>query len=216
MEKVDFKKKLKHLYKPSSKRIEIVQVPKMKFILIDGRGNPNTSLEFKRATEALFSLAYAMKFMVKKGSIGIDYGVLPLEGLWWVDDMTEFDVSKKDEWEWTLMIMQPTYVTKEIFIAACEQVARKKKLEGLKKVRFDSFIEGESAQIMHIGPFENEGPTIAKLHDFVKEQGYLLKGKHHEIYLSDIRRAAPEKWKTILRQPICKRTKTARTNETTL
>lgn len=208
MEKVDFKKKLKHLYRPSSKQIEIVQAPKMNFILIDGQGNPNTSLEFKRAAEVLFSLAYAMKFMVKKGSIGIDYGVLPLEGLWWVDDMSEFDVSKKDEWKWTLMIMQPTYVSKESFKAACEQVTRKKKLEGLEKVRFDSFTEGESAQIMHIGPFEDEGPTIKKLHDFVREQGYHLQGKHHEIYLSDIRKAAPEKWKTIVRQSIKKGRKT--------
>ncbi len=204
MEKIDFQKKLKHLYKPSRKHIEIVDVPKMNFIMIDGKGNPNTSSEFKEAVEALFSLAYAMKFIIKKGLIGIDYSVLPLEGLWWIDDMSKFDINKKEEWQWILMIMQPTYVTQGIFEEAYEQVASKKKLESLKKVRFNSFVEGESAQLLHVGPFSTEGLTIEKLHDFIKEHKYQLHGKHHEIYLSDIRRAAPENWKTIIRQPIKK------------
>lgn len=143
-----------------------------------------------------------MKFMIKKGKIGVDYGVLPLEGLWWADDMSSFSVDNKDGWKWTLMIMQPELVTQEIFQEAVEQVERKKNPVSLPLVRFESFEEGKAAQIMHIGPFSEEGPTIEKVHSFIEASGSQRRGKHHEIYLSDIRRAAPEKWKTIIRQPM--------------
>ena len=202
MSKVDFKKSLKQLYSSSSKGAEIVEVPEMNFLMIDGMGDPNTSQDFHEAIEALYPLSYTLKFMVKKGELAIDYGVLPLEGLWWVDDMSKFSVEKKDEWKWTLMIMQPEYVTKSLFSEAVEQVRNKKNPPALSKIRFESFSEGKSAQIMHIGPFSEEGPTIERLHGFIEEQGFKLTGKHHEIYLSDTRRAAPEKWKTIIRQPI--------------
>ena len=202
MEKIDYKKKLKHLYKPSAGKVEIVEVPQMNFLMIDGEGDPNTSQEFKNAVEALFSLSYAIKFMIKKGEAGIDYGVLPLEGLWWADDMSSFSIENKEHWKWTLMIMQPEFVTREMVEKAKEEVRKKKNLYALPLVRFESFAEGKAAQIMHIGPFSEEGPTVEKIHVFIEYSGSQRIGKHHEIYLSDIRRAVPEKWKTIIRQPM--------------
>lgn len=201
MSKIDYKKELKHLYKPSSKMVEMVEVPRMNFIMIDGEGDPNTSPTFGQAIEVLYSLSYTLKFMVKKGEIGIDYGVLPLEGLWWADDMRKFSVEDKSNWKWTLMIMQPEYIDRPLFAEAVSAVDKKKDLKLLTRARFESLKEGRAAQIMHIGPFSEEGPTIKRLHDFIDEGGFILTGKHHEIYLSDIRKAAPEKWKTIIRQP---------------
>ena len=202
MEKIDFRKKLKHLYNPSAKKVEIVDVPPMHFLMVDGKGDPNTSQSFSDAIEALFPLAYTLKFMVKKGDIGIDYGVLPLEALWWADDMSVFAAGNKDDWQWTVMMMQPEFITEEMVETAIKEVARKKKPISLPLVRFEPFIEGQAAQTMHIGPFSEEGPTIEKVHSFIKENGRQRVGKHHEIYLSEIRRAAPEKWKTIIRQPM--------------
>lgn len=202
MEKVDFKKELKHLYKPSAKKVEIVEVPKLNYLMIDGEGDPNTSQSFQDAIDVLYPLSYTLKFKIKRGETGIDYGVLPLEGLWWADDMSSFSLENKDGWKWTLMIMQPDLVTKEMVKEAIEQVRVKKNPVSLPLVRFESFKEGKVAQIMHIGPFSEEGPTVGKVHSFIDESGNQRKGKHHEIYLSDIRRAASEKWKTIIRQPM--------------
>ncbi len=202
MKKIDYKKELKHLYRPSPKRVNIVGVPEMNFLMIDGHGDPNTAKDYTDAIETLFALSYALKFMVKKGEIEIDYGVMPLEGLWWVDDMSQFDVTDKANWNWTSMIMQPEFVTQTLFSEACQQVKKKKTLKALPKIRFEPFFEGKSAQTMHIGPFSEEGPTIERVHEFIQSNGYKKTGKHHEIYLSDIRRAAPEKWKTVIRQPL--------------
>jgi len=202
MAKIDYKKELRHLYKASTKQVEIVDVPQMNFLMIDGKGDPNTSLEYKEAIEALYSLSYTVKFMIKKGESGIDYGVLPLEGLWWVEDMSQFSVEHKEDWLWTMMIMQPDVVTAQLIPEAMEQVKKKKNPAALSKIRFEAYDEGKAAQIMHIGPFSEEGPTIEKVHQFIEKKGCERKGKHHEIYLSDIRKAAPEKWKTIIRQPM--------------
>lgn len=202
MPKIDFKKELKHLYNPSAKEVVIVDVPRMNFLMIDGAGDPNKAQEFKDAVEALYSVSYALKFMVKKGRTAIDYSVMPLEGLWWVDDMSKFGMEDKDAWKWTVMIMQPEFVTKDMFKKALEQVGKKKNLLALSKMKFEDFHEGLSAQIMHIGPYSAEGPTIKKLHNFIREKGYELRGRHHEIYLSDPRKSAPKKMKTIIRQPI--------------
>lgn len=202
MEKIDYKKELKQLYNASAKQPEMIAVPKMNFLMIDGEGDPNTSQTFQDAIEVLYPLSYALKFMIKKGETGVDYGVLPLESLWWSDNMSLFSVEKKSDWKWTLMIMQPEFVTKKMVQEAIKQVKAKKNPPSLPLVRFESFEEGEAAQIMHIGPFSEEGPTIEKLHAFIESSGRERKGKHHEIYLSDIRRAAPEKWKTIIRQPV--------------
>ena len=201
MEKIDYKKELKHLYRSSAKKVEVVEVPKMNFLMIDGDGGPNHPT-FQNAIEVLFPLSYTLKFMIKKSDIGIDYGVLPLEGLWWADDMSSFIKDKKDDWKWTLMIMQPELVKKEMVVKAIEEVRKKKDPVALPLVRFESFSEGEVAQIMHIGPFSEEGPTVEKVHTFIGNSGRQRSGKHHEIYLSDIRRAAPEKLKTIIRQPM--------------
>jgi hypothetical protein len=202
MEKIDYLKQLKPLYAPSAKKVEIVDVPEMYFLMIDGEGDPNTSQTFKDAVEALFSLSYTLKFTVKKGEIAVDYGVLPLQALWWSDDPTAFSTGNKEAWKWTVMIMQPEFITPTLVAEATREVQRKKKLPSLSLVRFEAFKEGKAAQIMHIGPFSEEGPTIEKVHSFIENSGSRRIGKHHEIYLSDIRRAAPEKWKTIVRQPM--------------
>jgi hypothetical protein len=200
MDKIDLKKELKSLYNPSSKEITTIDVPSMNFLLIDGEGAP-TSSQFIEAVEALFSVSYTLKFIIKKGK-GVDYGVMPLEGLWWVDDMTKFNADQKDEWKWTAMIMQPKYVDASDVTLAVEQVKKKKKLVALHKVRFESFKEGNAAQIMYVGPFSAEGPTITKIHAYIENSGHTLSGKHHEIYLNNPATTAPEKLKTILRQPM--------------
>lgn len=205
MKKIDYKKEMKHLYRPSAKKVAAVDVPEMNFLMIDGAGDPNTSPAFQEATEALFAVSYKLKFMIKKGDQQVDYGVMPLEGLWWADDMTQFSVEKKGDWQWTLLMMQPEFVTPELFAEAVELVKQKKNPSALPLMRFEAFAEGKAAQIMHIGPFSEEGPTIEKIHAFIAENGYELSGKHHEIYLSDIRRAAPERWKTVIRQPFAKK-----------
>ncbi|MBJ6800521.1 GyrI-like domain-containing protein [Geomonas propionica] len=202
MDKIDCLKQLKHLYGPSAKKVESVEVPEMNFLMIDGAGDPNTAQEFKDAVEVLFSLSYTLKFMLKKGEAGIDYGVLPLEALWWSDDPSAFTTGKKDLWKWTVMVMQPDFITSALVDAATKEVQRKKKLVSLSLARFEAFKEGKAAQILYVGPFTEEGPTIEKVHSFIESSGSERRGKHHEIYLSDIRRAAPEKWKTIIRQPM--------------
>lgn len=202
MPKLDFKKALKELYQPSAKQCVLIDVPPMNFLMIDGAGDPNTSKLFAEATETLYSVSYTLKFMVKKSEQAIDYTVAPLEGLWWADDMATFSVERKGDWLWTLLIMQPEFITPALIEAAKTEAAAKKTLPLLAQLRFASYHEGLAAQIMHIGPFATEGPTVAKLHQFVEDNGYLLRGKHHEIYLSDPRRAAPEKMKTVIRQPV--------------
>jgi hypothetical protein len=202
MKKIDYKKEMKHLYNAPIKTPEIVDVPQMNFLMIHGEGDPNISERFKSSVEALFGLSYTLKFMIKKSTVQIDYGVMPLEGLWWADDMAAFSMNKKELWKWTAMIMQPEYVTRDLFFEAREQLKKKNDNSVLPDVILESFIEGKAGQIMHIGPFSEEGPTIEKLHKFIEASGYALSGKHHEIYLSDIRRSAPEKWKTIIRQPM--------------
>ena len=202
MEKIDLKKTLKQLYQPSTKEIVSVDVPEMNFLMVDGEGDPNTSKSFSDAIEALYPVSYTLKFMVKKGKMGIDYGVMPLEALWWSDDMSAFVTGNKDAWKWTVMVMQPEFITQEMVKDAMAEVAKKKKPVSLPLVRFESFKEGKAAQTMHIGHFSEEGPTIEKVHSFIEGNGSQRVGKHHEIYISDLRRTAPEKWKIIIRQPM--------------
>jgi hypothetical protein len=201
MEKIDLKKQLKPLYQPSAKDVVLVDVPSMNYLMVDGSGDPNTSRVYVDAVEALFGVAYAIKFMIKKGVLAIDYGVMPLEGLWWTEDMATFSTEDKSNWQWTMMIMQPDFVTPDIVADAISQIAKKKKLPAIAKLRLETLVEGPCAQILHIGPFSEEGPTIAKVHEFIDARGRRA-GKHHEIYLSDIRKAAPANWKTVIRQPM--------------
>lgn len=202
MEKIDYKKQLKAFYHPAANQVTLVDIPPMQFLKVDGSGDPNTSHAFQQATEALFSLSYTLKFMVKQGPLALDYGVMPLEGLWWADDMELFSLDDKAGWKWTLMILQPEFISCEMVPQALEKTAKKNENSMLSALRLESYDEGKAAQIMHIGPFSAEGPTVAKLHAYIDSQGYQRRGLHHEIYLSDIRRAAPDKWKTVIRQPI--------------
>lgn len=200
MKKIDYKKDLKDLYNPSSKIVLLVDVPEMNFLMVDGKGDPNHSQEYAEAVEVLFQVSYALKFMVKKGTLSIDYGVMPLEGLWWAEDMSAFTAGDKSDWLWTMMIMQPEFVTKEMVEKAIQDVKKKKNPAAISKLRFEAYAEGKSAQIMHIGPFSDEGPTVEKVHQFIDAIGK-RRGKHHEIYLTDIRKADPARWKTVIRQP---------------
>ncbi len=198
--KTDFKKDLKHLYNPSAKTVSEVVVPAINFLMIDGQGSPGECQAYTDAIQTIFPVAYALKFAIRK-SAGFDFGVLPLEGLWWADDMNDFVNGNRDNWLWTIMIMQPDVVTKELFIQTLAEVKTKKKLAAVDRIRFESYSEVRSAQLMHLGPFAAEGPNIARIHQFIQDQGGKPSGKHHEIYLSDIRKVAPEKMKTVLRQP---------------
>ena len=201
MKKVDLKKDLKQLYQAPAREVVEVEVPAFNFLMVDGKGDPNTSQEYAQAVEALFSVSYAAKFMVKKGLQELDYSVMPLEGLWWADDMSAFVSNDRAIWKWTMMIMQPSFVANEVVEAAIAEVRGKKDPPGIDRLRLEEFAEGRCAQVLHIGPFSEEGPTIERLHEFIDARSSPT-GKHHEIYLSDIRRADPKNWKTILRQPM--------------
>ena len=213
MKLLDLKKQFKYLYQPSARKIETVQAPNLQFAMIDGaieKGQaPGTSPIFAEATQALYGLSYALKFMLKKRKTNaIDYPVMALEGLWWVEDGF-FDITVKDNWFYTLMIMQPEVITQEIFEEAHEQVRKKKGNPPLlSKIKLGYFEEGLCVQTMHIGPYATEPATIDHMKEFMAENGLkdnVENGKHHEIYLSDPRKAAPEKMKTVLRHPVVKK-----------
>ena len=201
MQKIDLKRELGPLYRPSASRVVQVDVPAFRFLMIDGEGDPNTSPGYARAVEALFSVSYTAKFMVKKGAQAIDYAVMPLEGLWWSDDLSAFVNNDRAKWQWTMMIMQPDFVEPALIGDAIAQVRRRKRLAAVEELRLETFAEGPCAQTLHVGPFSEEGPTIQRVHDFIRAHSALT-GKHHEIYLSDVRRADPARWKTIIRQPM--------------
>ena len=198
--KQDFKKDLKHLYNPSAREVTVVEVPDMIFLMLDGTGDPNTAQEYKDAIEALYSVSYTIKFLLKKEAT-LDYAVMPLEGLWWTEAEGGRNVSREN-WLWTMMIMQPDVVTDEWFTTALTQAKRKKNLPALDKIRLESLHEGTVVQIMHVGPFATEGQTIERIEQFIAEHHYVAQGKHHEVYLGDPRKTAPEKMRTILRQPV--------------
>jgi hypothetical protein len=206
--KLDLKKNLKHLYNPPTKKVVEVDVPPMNFLMLDGIGDPNTALEYQQAVETLYGLSYTLKFASKNQ--GVDFAVMPLEGLWWMDDMGnaygERDfTADKSRWQWTMMIMQPDHITQAMFDSAVADLRRKKNPSALDKARFEHFHEGSSVQIMHIGPYSAEKPNIDRLHSYIAEHGCTEAGKHHEIYLGDPRRTAPEKLRTVIRQPMRKR-----------
>ncbi len=202
MEKIDLKRELAVFYRPSARNVSSVDVPPMNFLMIDGAGDPNTTPAYQEALEALFSLSYALKFAVKRGPDQLDYSVMPLEGLWWSEDVSSFTDEDRSAWLWTMMIMQPPVVTADLVATTLSAVAAKKSLPALSRIRFEEFHEGLAAQTLHVGPFSAEGPTIERVHNFIDESGYSRFGKHHEIYLSNIRRARPERWRTVIRQPM--------------
>ena len=200
MKKIDYKKEFKHLYGATSKNVQFVDVPTLNFLMVHGKGEPGGKA-FTEAVQALYPVAYGIKFSIKE-NLGIDYVVPPLEGLWWAEDMTDFVKDNRDRWLWTMMIMQPESVTQEIFDKVILQVKAKKNPPAIEKVEFQPYAEGKCAQILHVGPFSEEGPTIEKVHSAIAAEGYSLTGKHHEIYLSDMRRVSPEKYRTVIRQPM--------------
>ncbi len=202
MSKIDFKKERKDLYRPSAKEVSVVDVPAMNYLMIDGCGDPGTSKEFEASIETLYPLAYTLKFMSKQGANAQDYVVPPMEGLWWADDMTAFKEFRRDEWKWTLMIMQPEFISEAMVSEAFDTVRKKKSPALLDSVRFERFDEGESVQIMHLGPYQDQGPNVDRLHEKMKELKKRHHHKHHEIYLSDPRRCAPEKLKTVIRHAV--------------
>jgi hypothetical protein len=201
MAKLDLKKEYRQLYNPSSKQNSIVDVPETQLLMIDGAGDPNTSVAYTEAIEALYAMAYTLKF-ISKMTEGVDYTVMPLEGLWWTSDMAEFSTDDKSAWEWTAMIVQPDHITAAHVATATDDVRQKKDPPALDRVRFEPYREGLAVQIMYFGPYADEAPTIERLHRFATDSGYQLRGKHHEIYLSDPRRTAPERLRTVIRQPI--------------
>lgn len=201
MDKVDFKKELKTLYYPP-KEFTMVDVPPMQYLMADGHGNPNTVPEYKEVVEALYGVAYTLKFASKK-ELGKDYSVMPLEGLWFAKNMDDFLTRNKDNWDWTMMIMQPDWITQEMFEAAVAAVRAKKNPPALNRVRLETYDEGKSVQIMHVGSYDDETPTLNKLHnEYMPQHGLAFNGNHHEIYLGDPRKADPSKLKTVLRQPV--------------
>ena len=204
MDKLDLLRQMKGIYSSSINKVNFIKIPPLNYLMVDGEGDPNTSQIYKDSLQALYSLAYALKFTIKKGKSSIDFKVMPLEGLWWVDDMNLFSVKNKEDWKWTMMILQPNLITVDMVSEMCEQVIKKKGLLLTQQVRLEQYIEGECAQILHLGPYSAEGENIERLHTTIREQGYQCKGKHHEIYLNTPLKTAPEKLKTIIRQPIGK------------
>lgn len=200
IKRLDLKKVLKALYSAPSDPL-VVDIPPMNYLMIDGLGDPSTSPAYAAAIEALYGVAYTLKFTIKRSPAAIDYAVMPLEGLWWADDMQAFTKGDRAKWHWTAMILQPEFVTSAQVEVARAAVLLKHPSPALDLLRFERFAEGRAAQLLHIGPYNAEGENIARLHAFIGAQGAQLSGKHHEIYLSDPRRTAPEKLKTIIRQP---------------
>ncbi len=204
MEKLDLKKTEKEYYKPG-KKPEIIEIPEFQFLMVNGTDARPESEGFQNAITTLFSVSYPAKFMSKK-ELDRDYTVMPLEGLWWADDMNAFKNGEKEKWHWTLMIRQPDFITQDIVNRALKKAKEKKNISE-DKLKLSKYKEGLSAQIMHIGPFSKEKPNIMLLHELIKSEGGRFSGqkqKHHEIYLSDFRKAAPEKMRTILRQSFLK------------
>ncbi len=211
MKTLDLKKELKYLYMPSAKKVEILQVPPLQFAMIDGaieKGQePGSSSGFQEATQAMYGIAYTLKFMLKKRKThAVDYPVMALEGLWWVQDGV-FDITVKDNWFYSLMILQPSVVTAEVFEEARSEVRRKRgDSNALGRVRLATFEEGWCMQVMHIGPYASEPATVERMRCYAEENGYRdcvgRGGKHHEIYLGDPRKADPAKLKTVLRHPV--------------
>lgn len=200
--KTDFKQTL-DAYRAKRDRFRIVEVPDMQYLMIDGHGDPNTSPVFTAAVEALYPVAYKLKFASKR-DLERDYVVMPLEGLWWADDMDSFTSARdKSRWNWTLMIMVPDWTDREMFAAAVEQAGAKKCPARLDDVRLEMLSEGRCVQTLHIGSFDDEAALLARMHDeFIPGNGLRMAGRHHEIYLSDFRKVAPEKLRTVLRQPV--------------
>jgi hypothetical protein len=202
MNKLDFKKDLAPLYAPKNTDWELIEIPAMNFLMVDGKGDPNTATEYRDAVAALYGVSYALKFMSKQ-RLEKDYGVAPLEGLWWAEDPAAFENARKSEYQWTMMIMQPEWITETMASEAVAATAAKKELPALSKIRFERYDEGRSLQLLHVGSYDDEAPKLKYLHaELMPLHKLTFNGHHHEIYLSDPRKTASSKLKTIVRQPV--------------
>jgi len=206
MEKIDLHKTYKEFYNPSARAVQLVQVPAFNFAIVDGAIEPGhgvgDSPAFQEATQALYGLSYTLKFTVKQRKDNpLDYGVMALEGLWFIEEGV-FDINVKDNWKYKLMIMQPEFITQAMFQDALSQVKRKHTSAAVDRLRLEKFEEGLCVQIMHIGPYASEPPTVAKMDAFAAQNSYCMSGMHHEIYLGNPLRADPAKLKTVLRHPV--------------
>jgi hypothetical protein len=199
--KLDLRKELENFYHPPAGEVQLIRIPTLKYIMVDGNGAPEGG-SFQQAIGIMYNLAYTLKFRSKK-LLKRDYSVMALEGLWWVEG-TRFELAEREDWLWTLMIVQPDFVTGKMFAGAQEEVRKKKNPFGIQGARLESFSEGLCVQTMHIGPYSAESESIAKLEAYARDHGYNLTGKHHEIYLGDPRRAAPSKLRTIVRHPVAR------------
>jgi len=197
--KLDLKQVFFEIYDANTKDIQFIEIPPFNFLMIDGEGNPNSDESYQHAVETLYGLSYSLKFSYRDRQ---DYTVMPLETLWWMDEMTEFSMANIERWKWTAMIIQPDFITPAMFQFAVAEVQKKKKLPALHLVRFEKWTEGLCAQVLHKGSYASEEPTIQRLNEAIETKGYERNGKHHEIYLNDPSRSAPDKLKTIIRQPV--------------
>jgi hypothetical protein len=202
--KLDYKKEFPDLYNPKQKEIHILTIPTMQFYMVDGKGDPNTAQMFKDAVSTLYACAFTLKMGYKKQHPTKDYVVPPLEGLWFMEDMREWSSEKKNMWQWTMMIRIPDYISVSDAQKAIQTAKLKKNPPLIEQTRIVTYEEGTAVQVIYIGPYSEEHPIIMKMHEYAAKQGYKLKGKHHEIYLSDPRKITPEKYRTIIRQPITK------------
>ncbi|MER2136153.1 MAG: GyrI-like domain-containing protein [Arthrobacter sp.] len=199
--KYDVKKALRELYSPGP-AFTLVQVPRQRFLAVDGHGNPNTSPDYAAVVQALYAVAYSLKFAAKRG-LGQDSVVAPLEGLWRAENPEVFVQGNKDSWDWTMLISQPEWISEEMAAEAAAEVRAKKDLDAAARIRWLELEEGLSVQVMHTGSYDDEAPVLARLHhEFMPANQLGFNGDHHEIYLSDPRRTAPQKLKTVLRQPV--------------
>ena len=199
----DIKKDRRDLYAPEKDMFQVVDVPRLQFLMADGHGDPNTSADYSAVVEALYTVSYAVRAVTKEELERV-HTVCPLEGLWYAKDLGAFHTREKSAWDWTLMIVQPDWITPAIVEAALDRVRANKSLPALSRVRFEDFAEGQSIQVLHVGSYDDEAPTIARMHDeFMPANGFVPRGRHHEIYLSDARKTEPARLRTILRQPVC-------------
>lgn len=206
MDKFDLKKTLPEYFKVSAGKFSVVNLPKFNYFMVDGKGDPNSDPSYVQAIELLYGASFTLKFK-SKNELGQDYVVPPLEGLWWAKDMKSFETRDKSKWSWTMMIMVPSHLSKS-FVAQAKNAFHDKKADAdVSKLRFDSLNEGLSVQTLHLGPYDAEGSILSKMHnEYMPQNNLVFNGLHHEIYLGDPRKTAPEKLKTVLRQPV-RRTK---------
>ncbi len=197
----DIKRELKQCYAPKNTDWNLIDVPEQQFLAITGHGDPNTSPNFARAVEALYAVAYAIKFASKRGER--DFVVGPLEGLWWADDPEVFSTREKASWHWRMLISQPNWITEDMIDDAKSAARSKRDIPAIADIRRETLCEATSAQALHIGSYDEEGPALSRLHDeWLSANNLRMSGLHHEIYLSDRRKSDPAKLKTILRQPV--------------